>query len=191
MEGTLTRIAAPARDLLTLEEARQQCRVTDTSEDSLIADYITTVTDYLDARDGVLGEALVTQTWRWSLPYAPAGSIEIPLGPVQSIVAIGYVDRAGATQVFPSGNYRLAGSVIELVGNASWPSVDTRQIAFWVDFVAGYGEPSAVPETVRQLARGYVGELYNAREVTGDKPAEISPVFRMLFAAARSERGLF
>jgi uncharacterized phiE125 gp8 family phage protein len=185
----LERIVAPATLLLSLSEAKDQCRVDNDAEDGLISDYIAAATAYLDARDGVLGEALVTQTWRVTLATAPDGDFKLPLGPVQTVVQIRYVDPAGIEQTFAGAQYRLVSNVIELVAGASWPAVADRASAFWVDFVAGYGAAAAVPETIRHLARTMVAQMYDRRMPTGD--GELSPVFKHLLAASRSDRGLF
>jgi uncharacterized phiE125 gp8 family phage protein len=185
----LERIVAPATPLLTLNEVKAVCRVDGEDDNWLLDDLIAAATAYLDARDGVLGEALVTQTWRATYSAAPDGDITLPLGPVQSVVQIRYVDPAGVERTLSSAQYRLAGAVIELVTGASWPAVADRAAAFWVEFVAGYGAPAAVPETTRQLARMLVAEMYDRRMTTGDK--DFSPVFKHLLAASRSERGLF
>jgi uncharacterized phiE125 gp8 family phage protein len=137
----------------------------------------------------VLGEALVTQTWRATYSEAPNGSIALPLGPVQSVVQIRYVDPTGVERTLASGQYRLSGGIVELVAGASWPAVADQDAAFWVDFVAGYGAPAAVPETTRQLARMMVAEMYDRRLTAGEK--DFSQVFKHFLAAARSDRGLF
>lgn len=191
MTGMLSRLTPPSQPLLTVAAAQAQCRVTSPDEHALIADYVGVVSDYLDAQSGVLGEALVTQTWRLTFSAAPGPLVDIPLGPVQSIAAISYVDVAGAAQVVPSANYRLVGNVVELVDGAAWPVVDARLAAFWIDFVAGYGMPAEVPQTVRQLARLMVADLYENRQATGDQSAQMSEAFKSLMASARSHRGMF
>ena len=191
MTTRLTRITAPAEPLLSDRDAREQCRVTDVGEDYLLAAYVEAVTEYLDAKSGVLGEALVSQTWRLSMDAAPGGSVVLPLGPVQSVVQIKYFNAAGVETLFPAINYRLADTVVELVPGAAWPTVEARQIALWIDFVAGYGAPSAVPATVRQLARFMVADLYQNRESGVDQSLRMSDAFKWMFAAARSDRGLF
>lgn len=183
----LTRLTAPATGVVTLQEAMAHLRVTDSTEAQLVDGYIKTASAYLDARDGVLGEALVTQTWRLYMDR-PA-EVTIPLGPVQSIAAVQYLDAAGATQTFGSGNYRLSGSEFVLVDGATWPTTADREEAFWIDFVAGYGTASAVPATVRHAALLMIGELYEWRAMDAAGPT--SDAFKMLLAAGRSERGLF
>lgn len=186
----LTRIVAPSLSLISLDEARKHCRITDSGEDPVLQAFIDAAIAYLDAGTGILGEALVTQTWRLTLDCVPFGDLELPLGPVQSITQIQYVDLAGATQTFSAANYRLSGQVVELVSGASWPVPDARAAAFWVDFVAGHGAPAAVPMTIRLAALMLVADMYGQREAARESVTP-SPAFEALLAAARSERGLF
>ena len=188
---TLTRITAPATGLITLAEAKVHLRVDDATEDTYITALVAAASAYLDARDGVLGEALVSQTWRYSLPMAPLGDIALPLGPVMSVTVVKYIDAAGAEQTYSAANYRLADGVVELVDGASWPAVAERRVAFWVDFVAGYGSAADVPETIRQLCRLLVGDMFEVRAAATTESFETTPAARMLLQAARSHRGLF
>lgn len=191
MTGTLSRITAPAEPLLDVQDVRRHCRISELDEDAVLQDYIAAATDYLDGDKGILGEALVTQTWRLTMDAAPSGDVVLPLGPVQSISEIRYVDTSGASQLFSSANYRLVGSVVELVGSAAWPAVDDREAAFWIDFVAGYGAASAVKATIRQTARLLVADLYQNREATGDQSLAPSEAFLHMLAASRTARGIF
>lgn len=187
---TLTRITAPAEPLLTVQDVYDQTRITDAADYGILERYIATATGYLDAKDGVLGVALVTQSWRLTLDAAPTGSVVLPLGPVQSVTVVKYVDGAGVEQTYSAANYRLAGDVLELVSGASWPATDARTAAFWVDYVAGYGGAAAVPATIKHAALMMVADLYDNRTTTGEAMAQ-TEAFKMLFAASRSERGLF
>lgn len=183
----LTRIVAPATGVVSLSEALGHLRLTGDDENALIAGYVAAASAYLDARDGILGEALVTQTWR--LVMDDPAEVTIPLGPVQSIVAIKYLDAAGAEQTVSPAIYRLSGADVELVEGAAWPEVADRSRAFWIDFVAGYGPATAVPATARHAALMMIGELYEGRAMGAE--AATSDAFKMLISASRSERGLF
>lgn len=183
----LTRITAPATGVVSLTEAMDHLRLTDDSEALTVAGYIATASAYLDARDGILGEALITQTWRLTLDQ-PA-EVTLPLGPVQSVTAIRYLDAAGVEQTVSPAIYRLSGRDVELVAGASWPIAADRSRAFWIDFVAGYGTAGAVPATVRQAALLMIGEMYESRTMGAEMAT--SEAFKMLLAASRSERGLF
>lgn len=183
----LTRITAPTTGVVSLAEAMDHLRISDTSEAALVDQYVSAASAYLDAGDGVLGEALVTQTWR--LYMDEPAEVTLPLGPVQSIAAVRYLDAAGAQQTFNAANYRLSGSDFVLVDGAVWPTVQNREEAFWIDFVAGYGVAGAVPATVRSAALMLIGEMYEARTMGAEM--QTSDAFKMLLAASRSERGLF
>lgn len=183
----LFRTVAPATGVITLPDARDHLRVTSADEDAVISGFIEAASAYLDARDGVLGEALVTQTWRLAMDLPD--EVTLPLGPAQSISAIQYIDEAGVTQTYSAANYRLVGQTVELVTGAVWPTVADRLEAFWIDFVAGYGAAAQVPATVKTAALMMVGEMYQARAMGAEQPN--SDAFKMLLAASRSERGLF
>lgn len=183
----LFRTVAPATGVVALADARDHLRVTGTDQDPVIIRLIDAASSYLDARDGVLGEALISQTWRLAMDL-PA-EVTLPLGPVQSIAAIQYIDASGVTQTFSASNYRLVGSAVELVAGAVWPIVANRREAFWIDFVAGYGTASQVPETVRAAALMMIAEMYDARAIGAEQPS--SDAFKMMIMASRSERGLF
>lgn len=194
MQGVLSRLVAPSETLISLPEARMQCRLTSSEEDALLQGYIDAATAYLDARDGILGQVLVSQTWRLTLPSSPIGDLQLPLGPVASIVQAQYVDPAGAVQTLAGTNYRLSpGGVVELTSTGSWPATDVRAAAFWVDFVAGYGAASEVPASIRHIVRLMIAHWYSSREaVVIDSIASAIPMAaETLIAAARSERGLF
>jgi uncharacterized phiE125 gp8 family phage protein len=183
----LKQIIAPASGVVTMDDARDHLRITSAAEDATIAQFVATASAYLDARDGILGDALVTQTWRLSLDQ-PA-EVTLPIEPVQSIAAIKYLDPAGVEQTYSAADYRLSGSRVELVDGASWPVVANRSNAFWIDFLAGYGAAEAVPETARMTALLMIGEMYKAREMGAEQPT--SDAFKMLLSASRSSRGLF
>lgn len=191
MKGTLSLVVPPADSLITIEEAAAQCRVTATDEYSLLDGYVKAVTEYLEAKNGILGEALITQTWRLSFSSAPDGNVEIPLGPVQSIASISYVDISGNTQVYQSSNYRLVDNTVELVAGAGWPATQSRLAAFWIDYVAGYGARGAVPDTIRHLAKVMVSDLFENRDTAVNQSSQLSEVFKMFMASARSHRGMF
>jgi uncharacterized phiE125 gp8 family phage protein len=183
----LFRTVAPATGVVSLSEARDHLKLPDVHEDAVVQGFIDAASAYLDARDGVLGEALVTQTWRLALDLPE--EVTLPLGPVQSIAAVQYIDAAGVTQTYGSANYRLVGRDIELVTGAVWPVVADRKEAFWIDFVAGYGDAALVPASVKAAALMMIGQMHGAREMGAEQPT--SDAFKMMLAASRSERGLF
>ena len=157
---------------MTLEEARDQLRLDITDHDATLARLIAAATAYLDGRDGVLGRALLTQTWRLSLSAFPAldEAISIPLPPLQEVDSIIYVDTGGVEQTLPAAAYQIVtssvpGAVAPSFGN-NWPTARSQPDAVKVTFTAGYGaDPASAPETVRHAILMMVAEWFRNREL--------------------------
>ena len=162
-------VTAPSQPPVSVYEARDHARVDSGHEDGLIAAYIDAATARLDGPDGLLGRALVTQTWRQDFD-AFATKLRLPLAPVQSITSVAYYDADGAAQPLDAALYALRadslGPYLEAAPDAAWPSTATRADAVSVTFVAGYGAPSAVPAPIRQAIRMMVAEWIDQRSPT-------------------------
>lgn len=186
----LTRTAAPAA-LLSLAEAKAHLAVEHDDDDALIAEYVATATDYLDGYGGVLGRALVSQTWRLWLAGFPCGAIALPLPPLISVSEILYVDPDGAEQTLTAVDdyVVIEGPLarIEPAYGLGWPSTRRQARAVRITFVAGHGAPEAVPGKARQLVRVMLADLYKNREsgVEGTISSELvgSARFQALVAA--------
>ncbi|RUM40311.1 MAG: hypothetical protein DSY80_10440, partial [Desulfocapsa sp.] len=63
----LTNITPAASEPLTLAEVKDHLRILDNDQDTLLSSLITAATSYLDTRHGILGRALITQTWEMRL----------------------------------------------------------------------------------------------------------------------------
>lgn len=177
----LVREVAPDEALLDLDETKAHLRVDHAGEDALISGLIDAATDYLDGRDGVLGRALVTQTWKLVLSHPPSGrSLTLPLPVVQSVTGITYYDADNSSQTWDSSNYRLVvrseDAAIELVSGATWPSVYDRGDALTVEYVTGYGGPASVPQTIRHAARMLVAYWYDNRAAAQEKSFDALPI---------------
>lgn len=171
--NNLTRVTAPADPLISLDDAKAHVRASDYDEDD---DYLTALVEaaasHIEGPTGV-GRVMVTQTWRGTLDSLPS-SFSIPLGPVQSITSITYVDQAGETQTVPPADYHTDfDRHPALVAFFKRPT-DVANVpgAVKVTFVAGYGEPADVPAMVRHAARLLVGSWFKNREA--DTEAKLS-----------------
>lgn len=177
---TLIRLVPPADLPVTLEEAKDHLRVDFDDDDAVLTRLISVATARLDGREGMLGRCLMPQVWHLGLPaFLP--EIPLPLPPLISIDAVGYVDQAGATQTLDPSAYQVVG-----VGDAdmarlrpaygtSWPSTRAVSDAVTIDFTAGYqpealspplAPSAAVPERLRQAILMLVGTLYDDSRTT-------------------------
>lgn len=161
----VVRTIAPTETPVTVEEAMSHLNADslDAGIQSAIARSISAATGYLDGCDGLLGKALITQTWRLYLPAFyescccdypfdwPSGSlssqaIKLPLSPLQSVTEISYTDTNGDQQVLdPDTAYRVIdGRLAEVLPIGSWPTVQTANPrAVSITFVAGFADDAA------------------------------------------------
>lgn len=204
---SLTLVTAPSGNVLTMSQVYDHLRVDLVGSPAEPADatYITALRDaaeaYLDGDEGILGRALLTQTWDLKLDAFPgdryfrwdhagrtfSDEIQIPLPPLQSVTSISYVDTNGATQT-------LASSVYQVVTNGKWPArivaaygqtfpeARDQPNAVTVRFVAGYGTASDVPAQVHHALRLLISQWYENREpvVVGKTAASLPMAFDAL-----------
>lgn len=162
-------VTPPAELAVTLEEAKRHLKLLleSNEDDADVLLRLTAAIGYLDGTTGVLGRALVTQTWRQDLSMF-AGPIRLPLSPAQSVTSVQYYDQAGAQQTLASSAYRFAtdnrGPAIVLADGQSWPTTAVRPDAVSVTFVAGYGGAAAVPASLKAAILLILGSLYEHRE---------------------------
>lgn len=92
----------------------------------------------------------------------------IPIGGIQSVDAIRYVDDGGTLQTLSTSNYRVdVRSLIPRVTPAwdyEWPVTRDVSNAVEIDFTAGYGDDAAdVPMAIRQAITLLVAHWYENR----------------------------
>jgi len=163
------RIVAPAASLLTRADLKAQGKIESTEEDELLDDYAAAAVQHLDGWEGVVGKALVTQSWSVSFSAFPAGTrLRLPLGPLVSVTSISWRDAAGVAQTFSSALWRghedHLSPFVELVEGAAWPAAASRDGAVTVLWRCGYGEtPAAVPATIRRAAAMLAAHWHDRR----------------------------
>lgn len=135
-------VIPPAILPVTLAEAKAHLRVDHSDEDALIEGLIAAATDHLDGWDGVLGRALVEQTWRQDFDaFGPF--LLLPLAPVISITSVGYTDAEGSPATVDSGSYALKTDE----GGRPYIAFDGVSVSgpVSVTYVAGYATIPEVP----------------------------------------------
>lgn len=156
----------------SLAELKAICgiAVTDNSNDEILWALGIAATQYLDGYNGILGRALVTQTWREDFDTFPcdgfyhkwnrdtlslSGVLRLRLFPIASITSIKYSDSDGVEQTLATNQYRplsdaLGACVAPAVGAAflGWPSVFSQSDAVRVTYVVGTAQAD-VPQPIR------------------------------------------
>lgn len=188
---TPTLETAPVKPLITLDEAKQQVRRDDNDDDLILTRLIAVVMSRLDGADGILGRALITQTWSESFDAFPAGAtLCLALAPVIDITEITYfssIDQSGMTM--PAGDYsafnRSRRAYVKLGYGRSWPSSYEQDDAVTVTYQAGYGlNASDVPAAIKHAAMMMLAHYYENREavlvgtIASDLPQGIMTLLR-------------
>lgn len=175
---SLVRVTAPSASPISLAEAKAQMRVEGTDDDTIIQRLIDAAVAFVDVQ-GVLGRAMITQTWgEWIAPNP--STVMLSLGPVQSVSAIKYYDLDGALQTATLADFNVFGTpnritITPKTGKA-WPITQTRDDAIKIEYVIGYGASSAnVPQTVRHALLMLVAHWYENRETTQEKQMQDLP----------------
>ncbi len=154
---------APASEPLTLSEVKDYLRIQDTQDDALLTALITASRERAEA---FTRRVWITQTWTLWLDRFPkekasrkgwesnAQWISIPKPPLQSVAFLKTYDATNTATEFNPARYLVDNiSVpgrIALNESETWP-VDLRPVqSIEIEFTAGYGLASDVPEPVRQ-----------------------------------------
>lgn len=150
----------PASEPVTLAEVKAQCRIDGTDEDDLLGVYIAAARQHVEK---FTGTRLVEQTVVLRASEF-ADLAELPVGPVQSITSITYLDDAGAEQTLSTDVYEaeLTGIVpeVRLKLDQSWPVARGASDAITVTAVAGY---ETVPDPVRHAILLLISQWFDER----------------------------
>jgi len=174
-------VSPPAAEPVTVDEAKLFLRVDFSDDDALIDAYLVTARQYAEM---ATGRQLITATWKYVLdafpgpslmgvpfghPFTlPGHAILIPKSPVQSVTSIQYLDMSATWQTMPATDYVVenAGDLCRItpVFGKIWQPTLPQVGAVQVTFVAGYGDPSDVPEGIKTWIKLRTSTMYANRE---------------------------
>lgn len=170
------RTAAPAVTPVSLDEVKAHCRVEGTDSDPVLTVLLAAAVAHLDGWSGILGRAMVTQSWRQDF-CGFATPLRLPLGPAASITSITYYDAANAQQTLADTVYALRtdalGAYVDLKADQSWPSAYGRADAVSVTYVAGT-DAADMPAALKAAVLMLVAHWFHHRSaVSTDNLAEM------------------
>ncbi len=159
-------VTPPGTRLISVADAKAHCRVDHSDDDTFFTALCVAAEAHLDGWTGILGRALVTQTWRQDYAgFEPV--LRQPLWPVASITSITYKDAAGTAQTVSAADYQLLaddiGAFVVLKPGLSWPSAGNHHAPVSITYVAGQALAD-VPQPIKSAALLFVGDLYKHRE---------------------------
>lgn len=165
---SLTIVTPPAEEPVTLTEAKNHLRVDLTDDDSLISALIVAAREHAEA---ITRRAFITQTLKLSMDAFPVnnGPIYVPMPPLQSVNSLKYFNTGGVEQTLTEGTDYLVDNESEPgritpAPDTGWPATQNRPNAVSVEFVAGFGDASKVPQGIKQAILLMVGHWYENRE---------------------------
>jgi uncharacterized phiE125 gp8 family phage protein len=167
---SLTLIAGPTSEPVSLAEAKDHCRIDATHDDALISRLILTARQHVET---YTRRALLTQTWDQTAD-ALGAELVLERPPVQSVTSVKYLDTSGAEQTLAPSQYRLVKRatgefVIVPAYGVQWPAAQPVESSVTVRFVAGYATTATVPEPLRHALLLLVGHWYEQRSAVDDR----------------------
>lgn len=181
----LTRTTAPSRSPVTIQQVKDQLKITGDTENENIQLYIDAATTFLEDR---LGVSMITQTWQMTLDHWPgykeklwsgvrqahkntlyadnaSRQIELPRYPLQSIASM-TVDGTAVTvaNVFKVDTLSRPGRIALKLGQV-WPVLADESISgIVINFVAGFGATVAdVPANLKLAVLRMAGHMFSHR----------------------------
>lgn len=179
---SLIQVTPPAAEPISLEDARRRLHEdalgdpATSAHDPDIAAMIKAAREYLDGSSGILGRALVPQTWELRLDGFPGcwgwtggEAIDLPLPPLRSVEALTYLDTSGSSQTMPPEDYQVVGlggtaaaSIVPAFGK-TWPSTRLQPESVAVRFVCGYAS-GQIPEPIVGAMHLLIGHWFENRQ---------------------------
>ncbi len=123
--------------------------------------------------------AFCTQTWNLTLDQFPE-AIELPWSPIQSVSSVKYRDASNVLQTLDPADYKVdilgrrTGYIVPAYG-LTWPVTYPEINAVTVEWVAGYGDATAVPACVVDWMLLVIEDRYSNRGANYDVKEELRP----------------
>jgi len=143
-------ITAPSAEPLLEADVKTRLSITDSLDDDDITAYIQASREQAES---FMQQSIITQTVELALDRFP-DEIELPMGPVQSITSVKYIDTDGVEQTLSSAVYTIDDYSpvpwLLLVEDNVWPDTYDSANAVKVRYVAGWGDAGTdVPEDIK------------------------------------------
>ena len=157
----LVRVQGPQEPVCDTDYVKLFIHVDTAADDERIRSLSAAAEARLDGADGLLGRALMRQTWLLSLPDWPPSGYCLPLPPLIDVTGITYLDTNGDEQTLATSYYRTVNrgsrpSELVYAFGVTLPTVQSEQPdAVRITFDAGYLDLDSptnnpVPEPIRQ-----------------------------------------
>ena len=163
---SLSLIAAPVDQLLTLDEIKAHIRVDGAAEDNLITQLLNSA---VETAQNYTSRQFMRATYEALYDGLPRGfdPLRLPRAPVQEITSLTYhVGSTWTSTALDVDTLRiLAGpeAAIAPALGTSWPQANAGPQAVKVRYVAGYADADHVPAPIKQAVLLQIGSMYEDR----------------------------
>lgn len=152
-------VTPPATEPVTLSEMREHLGITqstDTSRDSIISRRIVCAREWAEEYTRTF---FITQSILGSADDFHENIIYLKR-PLQSVTTVKYIDETGIQQLISSSEYQvdtLSACILPKYG-AEWPTARNQPNSVQIQFIVGYGNAAAVPESIKEAIRFIVSQ---------------------------------
>lgn len=154
-------ITPGAGEAITLQEAKDHLRVTNTVENTLITSLIVNAREIAEFH---MRKAVISSTWDLRLDIL-SEIIHINKTPVTSVTDVFYFDTDDVEQTLDAADFRIDLNTkparIEII---TPPTVKIRIDAVRIRFVAGFADAAAVPQDIKQAMLNIIADFYENRQ---------------------------
>jgi len=149
---------------VSLQEAKDRLRVSNSEEDDLITSMIQGATKWAEHN---LNWKLCTQTWTYYLDCWPGDIIRMPYPPLQTLTSIKYYNGSNVlTALVEDTDYRVDSNSyparIEVING--WPSLYDRLNPIEIEFICGFENPSDIDQDIKDALFLRIADLYEHRQ---------------------------
>jgi len=173
----ITTLIEPTTYPVTIQEIKDFGSIDGNDLDSFLEGILIGVVESIEQ---YLGRSLISRTLKLTFDNWPTKEIEFPKSPLLSIVSVNTVDEEGIETVYDSDNYYVVSENIPgklvIKKNASLPVNNDRELAgFNIVYVAGYGNASKVPKTIKIAIMQWVVMIYENKSMSDDEVIKNEP----------------
>lgn len=156
-------VTTVAAEPVSVAEARAQCNVIGTGDDTILAAFISQAREFAEH---YTCRSLAPQTLELALDAFPCEDyIDLDRSPVTAITSVKYTDSDGVEQTMPSTDYSLSlygqSRRINLAYGIAWPSTQDIPDAVRIRYAAGY---AAIPAAAKAGLLLLIGHLFENRQ---------------------------
>ena len=172
-------VTPPTFDPVSLGEVKEHARIDHSDDDATLARMVSAAVRELDGYEGLLGRAIMEQTWRQ--PFrAWSRTLQLPM-PGARDVSVSYVDQNGTEQTVNPALYEVVegytGSMVRLLSGFTAPSLKTDILQpVNVTFTCGATSAAEVDERIKLAIAIIATHRDHHRSVTTDAREALVPM---------------